>query len=273
MLALPSGIRVRAIEYGPPDGSPVVLVHGWACCAYSFRLTMPALGEAGYRAIAIELKGHGLSDKPDGDANYTLDSMWTSVTETLDALEIGAAPLIGHSMGGALSLCTALRAPERVTRLALLAPAWLGHVSLRQLVRALSPGFLTPILPYLVPRWVARLIMGGAYGPNKAFTPRDVDEYWASSQYLGYAKALRHLLHEFRWELLTKKECAALRQPVLVLFGTRDLVILPTHARELVAAMPNGRIEMIDGVGHVVAEEIPATTNSALLAFLADESR
>src|SRR6266480_189610 len=61
---LRSGIMVRAVERGNPTSPPVVLVHGWGCSAYVFRRNMPALAEAGFRAIAIDLNGHGLLDKP-----------------------------------------------------------------------------------------------------------------------------------------------------------------------------------------------------------------
>src|SRR6266704_6680 len=61
---LRSGIKVRVVERGDPSSPPIVLVHGWGCSAYVFRRNMPALAAAGFRAIAVDLKGHGLSDKP-----------------------------------------------------------------------------------------------------------------------------------------------------------------------------------------------------------------
>ena len=271
-LTLPDGLGVQTIERGPADGPPVVLVHGWAGSAYSFRYTMPALAEAGYRAIAIELAGHGLTDKPDDVARYTCDVMHASVVATLDLLEIERAAFVGHSMGGALSIQTALRTPERVSRLVLLGSAWLGPVSVRKVAMLLTPAWVTPVLPRLVPRWVAKHILWGAYGRRKSFGERDVDEYWAPSQYPGYAKALRHLLHAFRWALLSPAECAALRLPVLVMFGTRDRVILTTHVERLVRAMPDARLERLPDIGHVVAEEAPARVNAAVMGFLAESA-
>src|SRR5450759_3435188 len=58
---LRSGIKIRAVERGDPASPPVVLVHGWGCSSYTFHRNMPALAGAGFRAIAVDLKGHGLS--------------------------------------------------------------------------------------------------------------------------------------------------------------------------------------------------------------------
>ena len=59
------------VERGDPDSPPVLLVHGWGCSAYVFRQNIPALADGGFRAIAFDLKGHGLSDKPQTADEYT----------------------------------------------------------------------------------------------------------------------------------------------------------------------------------------------------------
>lgn len=90
---LASGIRVRVVEVGDPESPPVVFLPGWGCSAYIFRYTLEPVAAAGYRAIAVDLKGHGLSDKPTAVGEYTLDSMRTHVIEILNALGIARAPL------------------------------------------------------------------------------------------------------------------------------------------------------------------------------------
>ena len=84
---LRSGLKVRVLERGNPQSPPVVLVHGWGCSAYVFRLNMPALADAGFRVIAVDLKGHGLSDKPVAPDEYTIDSLVEHLRDILDALE------------------------------------------------------------------------------------------------------------------------------------------------------------------------------------------
>src|SRR5438874_13730621 len=97
---LESGLKVRVIERGPSSSPPIVLVHGWGCSVYVFRRNMPALADAGFRAIAVDLKGHGLSDKPIGPEDYTIDSLVEHLREILDALGLERPALAGHSLGG-----------------------------------------------------------------------------------------------------------------------------------------------------------------------------
>ena len=66
IVTLAGGTRVRVVETGPPAGAPVLLVHGWGACVYTFRHAIEALARVGRRALACDLRGHGLSDKPVG---------------------------------------------------------------------------------------------------------------------------------------------------------------------------------------------------------------
>ena len=119
---LRTGERVRVIESGPAGGEPVVFFPGWGCPVWDFHETMPAVAAAGFRAIAVDLRGHGLSDKPTEPARYTTAAMIAHAVAILDALRVPRVVLIGHSMGGALATHLALHAPDRVRALALFSP-------------------------------------------------------------------------------------------------------------------------------------------------------
>ena len=275
VVALADGLKVRVVEAGPADGAPVVLVHGWACTAFAWRRQVPVLAAAGYRVLALDLKGHGFSDKPADASEYSVAAMTRFVLAAMDACDIERASLVGHSMGGAIATAVALAAPQRVARLALVAPVGFGEVLGLRLGRLLSPDLSLPLLPRLgrmamaVPRWTLatsfRLIWGG--GPI-TLTGADVEEYRAPTQFPGYVPALRHLVHAFEWVPLPATALARLACPLLVLFGTRDRVVIPRKARDLVAAVPDGQLELIDGAGHMVQEECADAVNARLLAFL-----
>ena len=64
-ISLPNGERIHVAESGPRDGAPVLLCHGWGACVYGWAGTLPMLAAAGYRAIAVDLRGHGRSDGGD----------------------------------------------------------------------------------------------------------------------------------------------------------------------------------------------------------------
>ncbi|MDZ7629910.1 MAG: alpha/beta fold hydrolase [Gemmatimonadaceae bacterium] len=85
-VALPDGERVRVVETGDPSAPPVLLLHGWGCSAFAWRYLAGPLAEAGWRALAIDLRGHGLSDHPDDPAKYCRDAMVSHLAETMDAL-------------------------------------------------------------------------------------------------------------------------------------------------------------------------------------------
>lgn len=270
-LELPSGLRVRALESGPADGAPVFLIHGWACSVYSFRRNLGALAAAGFRVMTADLKGHGLSDKPLGRGEYETEAMVAHVLQILDALGVRRGVLVGHSMGGALALDVAMRAPERVSRVALLDPVGLGPAPIIAVVRALTPRVVAPLLPPLVRRWLVSVVLRFAYGRFGGFTSRDVDEYWAPTQFPETVLAAREMAHQFTWSPQPAERLGTLRIPALVVFGTRDRLVPARSAVRLVRALPDVRLELIDGAGHVTPEEAPARVNSLLLDFLSPE--
>ena len=267
-LSLPSGTRVRALEAGPADGPPVFLVHGWACSVYSFRKNLGALAAAGFRVMTADLKGHGLSDKPLGAGEYATEAMVGHLAEILDALGVGRVALVGHSMGGALALDLAMRAPERVERVALINSVGLGAAPIISLVRALTPRLVAPLLPPLVRRWLISLVLRFAYGRLGGFSSRDVDEYWAPTQFRETVLAARAMAHEFAWSPQPAERLETLRIPALVVFGTRDRLVTARSAERLVRALPDVRLELIEGAGHVTPEEAPDRVNGLLLDFL-----
>ncbi|HEX5830854.1 MAG TPA: alpha/beta fold hydrolase [Gemmatimonadaceae bacterium] len=270
-LPLPSGWRVRVVEAGPTEGVPVVLVHGWACSAYSFRHTIPALAAAGRRVVAVDLLGHGLSDKPLAASLYSAHGLTSYLVAVLDALEVPRADLVGHSLGGGLALRLALHHPERVRRLAALSPVGFGGVPVLRMARACSPAVVERMLPRVMPRWMFRIVLELAHGVRGGYAARDVDEYWAPTQFPAFARVLRRVVHEFDWEPLTREALRELGVPFLLVVGGRDLLV--PMSRELLETLREGfgaRAELLQvpWVGHVVQEEAPAEVNAVLTRFL-----
>src|SRR5512132_413677 len=98
-IELASGLRVRVVEAGRGNPQPIVLVPGWGCSAWIFHDNLAPLASAGFHTVAVELKGHGLSDKPRAPSEYTVQSMRDHLIEILDALGFERAGVVGHSMG------------------------------------------------------------------------------------------------------------------------------------------------------------------------------
>lgn len=271
-VTLPTGVRVRAIECTPtpPPDAPVVLcVHGWACSAYSFDTLLPLVAREGARAIAIDLPGHGLSDKPADAAQYTIDALVQAVLDTMDALGVARAILVGHSMGGPIAAALTVTAPERVRALALIAPAGFGGELSVRIGRWLTPRIVAPVLPYLVPRWSIELVFAFTFGRLYRPTPRDIDEYWAPTQYPAFVHAQWDLLHRFDWRAGADGSFASITVPAVVIDGTEDHFVVRRWVRRYARTLRHAHYVAVKGSGHVVMQEAPVQVLDALRPFLA----
>lgn len=265
---LASGLRVRVLECGVPTGPAVLLLHGWCCSAYSFRRNLCALTDLGCRVVVADLKGHGLSDKPLGRGEYTRARMADHVLEIMDAVGMRRAALVGHSMGCAIAVEVALRRPERVTHLALLGPAGFGTITVLPVARFLTPAVVAPLLPRLVRRWMIAAVLRLASARDERLTARDVDEYYAPTQFPEFTRAMRDLLHEFGWAPGERAALGRLAVPTLVMFGTRDRLVYNRSVEAVARAIPDVVLDVVEGAGHVLPEEVPERVNSRLAALI-----
>jgi len=265
---LRSGIRIRVVERGDPSWPPVVLVHGWGCSVYVFRYNLPALAEAGFRSIAVDLKGHGLSDKPLASDEYTIDSLVEHLRDILDALGLERPALAGHSLGGSLIYHFASRYPERARCLGMLSPVGLKGVPLMWLYRFLTPAPLMPILRQINPRVVVKRALTRVYGKRGHFTKRDVEEYLAPSQFPEYALAMRELLHSYDWSAADHRHLATVNLPAVGVWGSLDHMMPDDGMGIFVPLVPQIVLRAIPDAGHVIMEETPDEVNEALIGLL-----
>lgn len=277
-----NGLRFHVVSCGPRDGKKVLLLHGFPEFWYSWRHQLIALADAGYRAIAPDLRGYNLSDKPEGVASYDMLVLLDDVVALVGALGEQSVDLVGHDWGGAIAWSAAASAAHRhvVRRLAILnAPhptAFLKHMTLSQLRRSWY------MLLFQLPRLPERLLSRDGFAALRrmlsrstapgTFSPLDLDRY---AEALAQPGALTASINYYRG-ILRRNPFAALQQlspippelPVLLLWGERDPALgkeLTYNLQDLVA---NLRIEYLPEAGHWPAQEQPTEVNRALLAFL-----
>jgi len=263
---LSSGERIRVVEIGPVDGKPVVFIPGLGCSIWDFNRTLAPVAEAGFRAIAIDVRGHGLSDKPDDDELYSTDALVRHLIDIFDTLGITQAAIVGHSMGGALAAHLALRAPDRVRALVLISPVGFGIARVADIGRALLPRWMGPVAQAGLRRAVVEAGLRLVYSSRVHVTERNVDEYWAPSQFSRFVPAMRCLLHHFRWTVFANAELERMRSPCLIIRGGCDRVVraprapftLPSMFREVIVA----------DAGHLPHDEAPDRVNAEIIAFL-----
>ncbi len=262
-IDLPSGIRVRVVEAGADDAPVILLIPGWACSAWVFHDTILPLSDAGYRAVAVDLKGHGLSDKPQEPSHYTSASMRDHVIEIIDALSPEPVRLIGHSMGGAIAGDVAASVPNRVASVAFVAPVGFAGVEGLSLFKLTTSRFILPVLPYLARRRLVRLMLGMVYAGMHPVTEKDVDEFWAPTQFPEFSRALRELLHNFSW----KQPFPELSMPWITIVGEKDHLSRPRDVSRYAGVNGKAPTVVVPGVGHVVFDENPELVNGTLMAF------
>lgn len=264
-VVVPSSLRLRVVETGRTDDPPVLLLHGWGASAYMYRYLAPALAAAGFRAIVPDLRGHGLSDKPRGARFYRTDALLGDVHDVMRVLGLTTPlPVVGQSMGGALALRLALAG--EVSRLVLINPAGLTPVRLAEVGRRVSPGFLDYFAKRLTPRWLVEALLRACYGDPSRVAPQDVEEYWAPSQFPGYARAMRALLCNFDWTPVDAQRLQAMNVPTLLVTGERDRVIPGTGAAA--GKLADVARLTIPDAGHVVQEECPEEVNPVVVRFV-----
>ena len=264
---LRSGIKVRVVETGSSAAPPVLFVPGWGCPVYVFRRNLRVVANAGFRAIAVDLKGHGLSFKPVGAAEYSLESLVDHLEEILNALELDKPALVGHSMGATLLYHFVSRHPERARSLAL-SPVGLSGVPLMWLYRSLTPSFLKPLIRRVRPRTVVKVALMRVYGRRGRFTEEDVDQYWAQTQFPESSLALTQLLHSYDWSAARTRKLSTVRLPALGMWGSRDHLIPPEGLALYERLIPGIVLREIEGAGHIIPEETPEEVNDAVIALL-----
>ena len=120
-LRIPVGSGALHAERVGRGGHPVVLLHGFGTCTFLWRRLAPALAMVGYTAIAIDLLGHGESDRPD-DASYALAAQAEYVARALAALRLPTVSVVGQDMGALVALLLAANPRNRIDRVAVLSP-------------------------------------------------------------------------------------------------------------------------------------------------------
>jgi pimeloyl-ACP methyl ester carboxylesterase len=259
--------RISISEAGA--GPAVVMIHGLGATKVSFLPTLAALAPH-HRAIAVDLPGFGDSDKPimvPYNAPYFAETM----IALLDALELDRADFVGNSMGGRIAIEVGLRTPDRVRRIALLAPslAWLRDRPWAPYLRWVAPqlGLIQPAPRPLVDGIVRRLIPGA----DEEWTAAGIDEFLRSyltprGRAAFYAAARNIYLEEPRGPDGFWTRLPGLRPPSLFVWGRKDPIVPIRFARHVREALPHAEHLELD-CGHVPQLERPKQAHEALLRF------
>ncbi len=236
-------------------GSPVVVLHGLFGSARNLGGVARALAAA-HRVISVDLRNHGESPHAPG-MDYA--TMAADVTETMDALGMPEAAVLGHSMGGKVAMRLALSSPGRVTRLVVadIAPIRYGS-HFGTFARAMLA------LPAGLPRSAADAALAPDV-PDAAIRSFLLHNYRPGEGWrIGLQDIAESLPRIEAWE----EETASYGGPALFVTGARSDYVLPEHRPAILRHFPAARFVAIKDAGHWLHAEQPAAFNATVSAFL-----
>lgn len=251
-------------QNGAGQAVPALLLHGFAGDLLTWQFALAALAGS-RRVIAVDLPGHGQSTLDVGTG--VIDDLAAWVLAFMDSQTMGRAHLVGHSMGGAISLAVAAMAPERVASLSLVATAGLGpDFDLDYLLDLVGlpdgdPDAATMLaLRLFAPESVIGLRMAPRVGGLIADLLRDPERRAA----LG--RIVEHSFVPARQSPPPPPDWSAFGMPVQLLWGCMDSIIPVPGADLLSPATP---LHLFDKAGHMPHNEMPGPVVRCLADFMA----
>lgn len=240
-------------------GNPVILLHGWLGSWGLWQDTMEFLGRF-YRTYALDFWGFGESGKK-RDSYNVLDFV-SLVDQFMEQLGIGQAPLVGHSMGGTVSLYVAIRYPDRVRKVVVVGSPILGS-SLNVLLKLSGRRFFASLLYknmwafQLYYRAMARFYTKDPHWPE--MMDRDLSQTTLES-FLNSIASLR--------ETDLRPGLAKITVPSLGIYGDKDIVVHPGQWKMMVSGIHHARIERFHEAGHFPMLDEPQRFSHLLKEFL-----
>lgn len=285
------GVTLYYETAGDPANPAVILIHGFGASHFSYRLTMPALSDAGYFAIAVDRPGFGLSDKP-FDFDYSHTNQAAQIAHFMDALGIDTATIVGHSQGGNVAAHFALNFPERLEKLvivsgavipdeagggdfggstfaglALETPELLGDLADNSVVRFL----LQIVIGMTFDRDMVRELAISAYGDESLVTDEVFEGYYEAFRTPHWERGLIAMTLQTEGNVLTEEELSSIEAETLLVWGSADTWVSVTGGEVLAKLLPNAELVVHDGIGHSPMDTVPEVFNADLLEFLKNQ--
>jgi non-heme chloroperoxidase len=257
------GLRLHVREWGPPEGTPVLLIHGWSqnhlCWAKQYESALASE----FRLVAYDLRGHGMSEAPLEPKHYTDGALWADdVAAIIDALGLDRTVLVGWSYGSfVISDYIRAHGQGRIAAINFVEGAVkLGETAFGTLI---GPGFLDHFVGGTADDLPTNIATMRSFVKACASKPLAAEDFeTALSWNIAVPAQIRANLAAR--EIDCDDVLGALEVPLLVTQGRADTVVLPAMAEHVLAICPTAEASWYDGVGHLPHMEEPARFNREL---------
>jgi len=272
-----TGAALNVVELGRRDaaGPPIVLLHGASSNLETMRKPLGEMLARHHRVILIDRPGHGWSPR-ERETDSTPEVQARMIEEALAKLNTGPVIVVVHSLAGALGARMALDFPERVAGLVMLAPVthpWFGGVGWYN--KVVTTPVIGPLLAHTITLPLG--LMLARQGARNVFLPQAMPENFVKDSATLLLLRPREFLANAR-DLVTLKEAVAgqapryaqIRTQVTVIAGDVDKTVSTSiHSRPFAATVPNARLIVLPGVGHMIQNAAPDLVVSEIEAMTA----
>jgi pimeloyl-ACP methyl ester carboxylesterase len=274
-----NGIRFHYVEQG--EGPLVLLLHGFPECWYSWRLQLPVLAEAGYHAVAPDLRGYNLTDKP--RSGYGIATLVADVEAIAHAFAADRAHVVGHDWGGIIAWQLASRRPGFVRTLVTMNaphPSAFARYARRSPAQILKSSYMFFFQLPRIPEWILCRNRAAAVASSfrraavrrEVFTEADLEVYREAFLRPGAARCAVNYYRQAVRQGSAVLPATPVLVPTLVLWGEGDPVLNSAMNAHLDDWVRNLTYHAIPDCGHWTQQERPDLINSELVAWLNSHS-
>jgi pimeloyl-ACP methyl ester carboxylesterase len=260
-----AGAKLNVVDIGPRDasGPPVVMIHGASSNLETMRQPLGEMLAGNHRVILIDRPGHGWSPRAHLE-DSTPAIQGRMIDEALEKLGVGPAIFVVHSWSGALGARMALDYPERVAGLVMLAPVaypWPGGVGWYN--KLVTTPVIGPVLAYTITLPLGYFLTEP--GVRGVFLPQIMPDDFVRRTATSLLLRPREFLANAR-DLVALKEAVKeqaprygdIRVPAVVITGEVDKTVSTNiHSRPFAKAVPDAKLIVLPGVGHMVQNAVP----------------
>lgn len=276
-IQLPS-LKMRYLQAGSGNQNTILLLHGLGAQSDIWRPNIPDLVTAGYDIYAIDLPGFGYTETPSGI--YTVEYVAGIVNEFIEALQLEQITVVGHSMGGAISMGFALNFPEKLKALILIDAYGLSNrfipISV-SLVSKMGLPYLYYRLTKQTEKALAHILAANFQNPDRL--PTDLYKLATSGDWLqgtsGSTRSVLGLALSLGFPHQRDRFRRALRDvfdqkqiPVMIAWGKEDQLFSVDDAHRMGNQLPESNVHVFENCGHVPPLEQSDHFNQAILQFL-----
>jgi pimeloyl-ACP methyl ester carboxylesterase len=271
VLRVPVGPGAMHVERYGHGGTAVILIHGFGTSTFLWRCVAPAITDAGHTAYAVDLFGHGESDRPI-DSDFGIRAQAEYLDAAMTALRVARGIIVGVDIGGDIAMRLAATRPERVEKLVLInTPAFdeLPARDIREMQRSTAKfAFRTTRGILGAAPLIEGVLKGSVADPDTHMPVKLIARYLAPFVGKDGAGHLLTLASSISAEDMEDVDLRTIHVPALILWGEKDQWVDPKIADKLASALPDGRLVRLPGVGRLLPEESPERLNELLLDFM-----